>query len=254
MPRIDERSLANEPSQVPAGSGLRYWRNRKLTTAFAAALVAMSSGAQADCLQVIEGSMLAVFRITACRSVDAPKPDGRPLLRLSVAELGVHVLPGPGDDDEVLSPYRKHAALLERSQYLFVEARQGVDCKTLTRGEVHVAAVDARCCDTLPHRGVCALPGPLVSLQADGSYEDPDLIALLKAARGESVHCWKREEAMDGPICHHPGYEAPLRACLIDARIENWPPQSLKRAPGEVQACMEENGWHQPSLEVTSSD
>lgn len=198
--------------------------------------------------------MLAVFRITACRSVDAPKPDGRPLLRLSVAELGLHVLPGPGDDDDVLSAHRQYAALLEPGKTLFAEVRPGVDCKTLPREEVHVAVVEAHCCDTLPHKGVCALPGPLVSLQVDGSYEDPDLVALVKAARGEPVHCWKREEAPDGPICHHPGYEAPLRACLIDARIEHWPLQSLKRAPGEVQACMEENGWHQPSLEVTSSD
>lgn len=94
-----------------------------------------------------------------------------------------------------------------------------------------------------------ALLAGLAACASSRTYSDIEL--MQKAARGDVVHCWKRQHSESGPLCSEPGYEAPLRDCLAQTGRTDWPVHSLALAPGAVLACMAEQGWHHARLTVT---
>ena len=134
----------------------------KISLAVIAALLAVSRPVWADCLPSIEGSVEATFRVDSCGTVKAPRPDRRPLIRLSVSELNVRASPGPGDSEELVSYYDQYAANVSHTRHLFVDGAGGETCMDFPSGTEHSAVVEVLCCDTIPQKGACALSGPLV--------------------------------------------------------------------------------------------
>lgn len=134
----------------------------KISLAVTIALLIISGPVRGDCLPSIEGSVQATFRVDSCRMVKAPKPDRRSLVRLSVSELEVRAIPGGADSEESISYYDQYIANVSRKKYLFVDAAGGDMCLDFAPATEHSAAVEILCCDTVPHKGVCALTGSLI--------------------------------------------------------------------------------------------
>lgn len=125
-------------------------------------LVAVAGHAQADCLPPLAGAIEATFTVQACRETRAPRPDRRRLLRFSASDVEVNARPVPTDDVESIASYDALIAGLAGRRFLYAEAVAPTACKDYPAGTRLVATVVVQCCDTLPQRGLCALPGPLV--------------------------------------------------------------------------------------------
>ncbi len=134
----------------------------KISVAAALAILVISAPVKGDCLPSIEGSIQATFLVNSCRMVKAPRPDRRPLIRLSVSELKARASPEPGDSAESISSYDHYVAILGQKRHLFVDAAGGATCADFPTGTEHTATIEILCCDTIPHKGICALAGPLI--------------------------------------------------------------------------------------------
>jgi len=134
----------------------------KIAVALVVALVGLTGEAQADCLMPMQGVVEATFQIESCRIVKAPRPDKRRLARIRTTDLTVRTVPDSADAPELVSSYEAFVANISSARTVYVEADSKNDCASFQKGRQVVASVEVMCCDTIPHKGLCALPGPIV--------------------------------------------------------------------------------------------
>ncbi|KFN50124.1 hypothetical protein [Arenimonas composti] len=139
---------------------------RAMFAAFALALPALFAvgAAWADCPPLPAGAVELSFEVRRCTTVRAPWPDRRRLLRIEVADPGVRLL---ADSGEEIAAAGHDAVLVEglrATRVLYVDAGAGAHCGEHPVGAARSATLQPACCDTLPHRGTCRLPGPVVVL------------------------------------------------------------------------------------------
>lgn len=125
-------------------------------------LLALPLTAAADCLPPLEGRLEVRGEVASCKSVKAPRPSREPFLRVELSRTSARVL--GCDDGSCLaeSLYTAYASLLEESSLFFVPASSGATCQSLLSHAELVAELPYQCCDTFPHRGKCALGGPIL--------------------------------------------------------------------------------------------
>lgn len=131
------------------------------------AAIVVSSPATADCPPPFEGWIQLHGEVAACRQVRAPRPSREPFLRLRLDSPAASVQDCEGRECLGLAHYESYAESLEDRELFFVRAREGVSCSSIQQTRRLAARVTYQCCDTIPHRGVCALGGPVIELVAD---------------------------------------------------------------------------------------
>jgi hypothetical protein len=134
----------------------------KIAVALAVVLLVLAGEARADCLVPMRGVVEASFEVQSCRIANAPRPDKRRLARIRVASMSVRTVPDSADALEVVSSYATFVASLSTARTVYVEVVSKDACASFPEGREVVASVAVMCCDTIPHRGLCALPGPIV--------------------------------------------------------------------------------------------
>lgn len=144
----------------------------RITLALVVALAGFVGEARADCLVPLQGVVEASFGVQSCRITQAPRPDKRRLVRIRVENLAVRIVAGPTDDPESLAGYEGFAANIRSARTVYVESDGEDACASFPAGRHVVASVEVMCCDTIPHRGLCALTGPIVRPSAPHSSSD----------------------------------------------------------------------------------
>lgn len=134
----------------------------KIAVALAVAFAGIAGDARADCLTPLQGVVEAAFQVESCRVAAAPRPDKRRLARIRVSGLAVRTVPDLADAPEVVSSYGPFVENIRTSRTVYVELGSDDACASFPKGRQVVASVEVMCCDTIPHRGLCALPGPVV--------------------------------------------------------------------------------------------
>lgn len=119
----------------------------------------------------MQGVVEASFQVRSCNITKAPHPDKRKLARIRVANLAVHTVPDSADAPEVVSSYETFVSNISSARTVFVELGADDTCSTFQKGRQVVASVEVMCCDTIPHKGLCALPGPVV--RPNQSFKPP---------------------------------------------------------------------------------
>lgn len=134
----------------------------KIEVALVVALAALAGEARADCLMPLQGVVEATFQVESCHIVKAPRPDKRRLARIRTTGLAVRTVPDLADSPENVSSYGAFVAGISSARTVYLEADSTDACASFPDGRQVVASVEVLCCDTLPHKGLCALPGPIV--------------------------------------------------------------------------------------------
>lgn len=134
----------------------------KIVVALAIAIVGLAGEAWADCLAPMQGVVEASFQVKSCRIIKAPRPDKRMLARIRVIGLNVRAISDATDDPVLVSSYGMLVSNIKSSRTVYVDAGSDDACASFPKGRRVVSSVEVICCDTIPHRGLCALPGPLV--------------------------------------------------------------------------------------------
>lgn len=137
----------------------------KIAVALVVAFAGLAGDVRADCLNPMKGAVEASLQVQSCRIVTAPRPDKRRLARIRVSGLDVQTVLDPTDDPEVLTSYAPLVENISTSRVVYVEVRSDEGCASFPEGRQVVASIQVLCCDTIPHRGLCALPGPIVRLE-----------------------------------------------------------------------------------------
>ena len=125
-------------------------------------MLALSNSATADCLPALEGWIELRGEVAACKRVKAPRPSREPFFRIELLRPTAQL--HGCDDDACLAEaiYLQYAGFLEGLSVFFVPASSGATCEALIGQAKLVAKVSHQCCDTIPHRGKCALGGPIL--------------------------------------------------------------------------------------------
>lgn len=131
--------------------------------------IALPLQATADCLPPLEGWLELRGEIVSCRSVKAPRPSGAPFLRVELRSPTATIRDCENEACPGESMYERYARALEERTLFFVQESSVETCGRLRSSQVLVAKVAYRCCDTIPHRGVCALSGALLEPIGDDS-------------------------------------------------------------------------------------
>ena len=134
----------------------------KVAVALVVALVGLTGVARADCLVPMQGVVVASFQVESCRIAMAPRPDKRRLARIRTTDLTVRTVPNSADSPEIVSSYGAFVANISSARMVYLEADSKDACASFPKGRQVVASVEVTCCDTLPHKGLCALLGPIV--------------------------------------------------------------------------------------------
>ena len=134
----------------------------KIAVALVVAIVGLTGEARADCLMPIQGVVEATFQVESCRIAKAPRPDKRRLARIRTTDLTVRIVPDSADSPEVVASYGTFVANTSSARTVYLKAESKVACASFPKGRQVIASVEVMCCDTPPHRGLCALPGPIV--------------------------------------------------------------------------------------------
>lgn len=150
-----------KPTPLRGAAQFRCWV-MKIAFALVVALVGLAGESRADCLSPMQGGVQVSFQVQSCRIVTAPRPDKRKLVRIRVANLAVRTAPGSGDAPEVVSSYEMIAPSISSARTVYVESGAKSGCAPFPEGRQVVASAATTCCDTIPHKGLCALPGPIV--------------------------------------------------------------------------------------------
>ncbi|MDX1556525.1 MAG: hypothetical protein R3212_10905 [Xanthomonadales bacterium] len=131
-------------------------------------LCALGSPAAADCLPFPEGGIELRGVVTSCQVVRAPPPADESLLQLHMDSPSALIL--DCGERECLPPslHAPYLDLLEGRDLFFLRAGEGISCSTVQVEQPLVARVMNQCCDTVPHRGFCAVDGPVLEPGPDG--------------------------------------------------------------------------------------
>ena len=128
------------------------------------ALLAATFPALADCLPDIEGWIQIEAEVVSCKRVNAPAPEAGQLLRVKIRKPTASLegcLPQGCAEEKSYAPY---VQFLGNTRSVFFRASSGAKCKNISKNTPLKVAVVDQCCDTIPHRGLCKLPGPVVQL------------------------------------------------------------------------------------------